>query len=38
MANVHTNKYLENNKLYASGEQVHNSAHPESSRSIQLKM
>ncbi|MEY3189905.1 MAG: hypothetical protein RIS10_22 [Pseudomonadota bacterium] len=28
MANVHTNKYLENNKLYASGEQVHNSAHP----------
>ncbi len=28
MANVNTDKLLENNKLYASGEQVHNSSHP----------
>jgi carbonic anhydrase len=28
MANVNTDKLLENNKLYAKGEQVHNSAHP----------
>ena len=28
MANVHTDKFLENNKLYASGQQVHKSSHP----------
>lgn len=28
MANVNTDKLLENNKLYANGEQVHNASHP----------
>ncbi len=28
MANTHTDKFLENNKQYASGKQVHTSAHP----------
>ena len=28
MANNHTDKFLENNKKYASGEKVHESAHP----------
>ena len=28
MANVNTDKLLENNKKYASGQQVHNPTHP----------
>ena len=28
MANVNTDKFLENNKLYASGQQVHKASHP----------